>query len=65
MQAVADEITAAVGDVRASLEGDNAEEIREKINVLQKATMKIGEAMSGQSQQTPEAEQNSGEEKKE
>lgn len=67
MQAVADEITAAVADVRSSLEGENPEDIKEKINNLQKATMKIGEAMQGQNQQTPpESEQQStGEEKKE
>ena len=50
-----------------SLEGENPEDIKEKISNLQKATMKIGEAMQGQSQQTPpESEQQStGEEKKE
>lgn len=65
VQAVADEISAAIGDVRSVLEGENAEEIREKVGVLQKATMKIGEAMQGQSQQTSETDQNASEEKKE
>lgn len=53
MQAVADEITKAVADVRGALDGGNAEDIRTKISDLQKATMKIGEAMAkeGQSQQ--------------
>ena len=69
VQAVADEITAAVADVRSSLEGENPEDIKEKVSNLQKATMKIGEAMQGQSQQqTPpesEQQQGTGEEKKE
>ena len=68
VQAVADDITAAVAEVRSSLEGENPEDIKEKVNNLQKATMKIGEVMQGQNQQQspPESEQQStGEEKKE
>ncbi len=56
-----------MADVRSALEGENPEDIKEKVSNLQKATMKIGEAMQGSNQQTPpESEQQStGEEKKE
>lgn len=57
-----------MADVRSSLEGENPEDIKEKVSALQKATMKIGEAMQSSSQQTqanPEPEQGAQEEKKE
>ena len=51
-----------MADVRTALDGENPEDIREKISALQKATMKIGEAMQGSSQQAaPESEQQSSE----
>lgn len=68
LQAVADEITAAVADVRTALDGEDPNAIKEKISDLQKATMKIGEAMQGSNEQqaAPESEQQTaGEEKKE
>lgn len=64
IQAVADDITKAVADLRGVLDGDSAEEIRSKVSDLQKATMKIGEAIAkeGQSQKAEDkAEDKAGE----
>ncbi|KAK9842294.1 hypothetical protein WJX81_004981 [Elliptochloris bilobata] len=44
--AVVDEINAAIADVRASLESGSAEEMRSKVDTLQKVLMKIGESMA-------------------
>ena len=38
-------VTAAIDDLKAALEGDNAEEIQTKTNTLSQAAMKLGEAM--------------------
>jgi len=38
-------VTAAVDDLKTSLEGDNVEEIQTKTNTLSQAAMKLGEAM--------------------
>lgn len=56
-----------MADVRASLDGGNAEEIRAKIADLTKATMKIGEAMAKEGQQAQQGSSSTegSEEKKE
>lgn len=46
-QEVSDTINSAIGDLRAAMEGDNAEDIKAKITALQQAAMKIGESLSG------------------
>ncbi|GLT98052.1 hypothetical protein SLE2022_155780 [Rubroshorea leprosula] len=66
---VVKDIENAVADLRKSLEGDNVDEIKSKIDAANKAVSKIGEHMTGQSgggsasggaqgggDQTPEAE---------
>ncbi len=49
--AVVDDINAAISSLRSALESDNAEEIRAKVDALQKVLMKIGESLSGQAGQ--------------
>lgn len=64
-QAVADEITAAVADTRSALEGEDPNLIKDKVNALQQATMKIGQAMQNSGEQSPpEAEESTAGEKK-
>ena len=46
-QDVVDTINAAIVDLRASMETDNAEDIKTKTSALQQAAMKIGESLSG------------------
>jgi len=53
LQAVADDITNAVAELRKSLEGENADDIRSKIEALNSSTMKIGEAMKTSSSEAP------------
>jgi chaperone protein DnaK len=48
-QDVVDAINGAIADLKSSMEGDNAEDIRAKTTALQQAAMKIGESLSGQS----------------
>ena len=48
-QGVADGINAAVSELRAAMEGDDAEDIKAKSAALQAAMMKIGEALAGKS----------------
>jgi molecular chaperone DnaK len=48
-QATIDEITAAVKELRNCMDAEDADKMREKIEALQKATMKIGEAIQRQS----------------
>jgi len=55
---VAEGITKAVGDVRGAMEGENLGDLKEKIEALQKATMKIGEALNAQA---PSGEESKGE----
>ena len=45
-QDVKDQITAAQADLRAAVEAENLEQVREKINDLQQAVMKIGESLN-------------------
>jgi molecular chaperone DnaK len=45
-----DAVEAATADLRTALEGEDAEEISSKTQVLAQAAMKIGEAMYAQSQ---------------
>ena len=47
---VVDAINTEVGNVRSVLESGSAEEIKSKVSDLQKALMKIGEHLAGQSQ---------------
>ncbi len=49
----------AMQDLKAALEGDNAEDIKAKTDALQKASMKIGEAMYRASQEEDSAESES------
>ena len=46
-QDVVDTINTAIVDLRASMETDNAEDIKAKTSALQQAAMKIGESLSG------------------
>ena len=41
-----DAIKAAQADLRTAVESENLEQVREKINELQQAVMKIGEALN-------------------
>ena len=63
-QNVADAINTEIGNVRAALESENAEDIRSKMSELTKAVMKIGESMNpGQDQQQqPPSDQQPGSE---
>jgi L1 cell adhesion molecule like protein len=45
-QDVKDAITNAQADVRSAAEGEDAEKLRDAINTLQQAVMKIGEALN-------------------
>jgi molecular chaperone DnaK len=45
---VKNEVTSALGDLKAVKDGDNLENINEKIEALNKVAMKIGESMYGQ-----------------
>lgn len=47
-QDVVDSISGAIADLKASMEADNAEDIKAKTTALQQAAMKIGESLSGQ-----------------
>ena len=47
-QDVVDSINGAIADLKASMEADNAEDIKAKTTALQQAAMKIGESLSGQ-----------------
>lgn len=44
--ALVDEINTAIADVRGSLESADAEELRSKVDALQKSLVKIGEHMA-------------------
>ena len=44
---VVDAINAEISNLRSSLESGSAEEIRSKVDSLQKALMEIGKSMSG------------------
>ena len=44
--ALVDEINTAIADVRGSLESAEAEELRSKVDALQKSLVKIGEHMA-------------------
>ena len=46
-QNVVDAINAAMGELKTSMESDNAEDIKAKTTALQQAAMKIGESLSG------------------
>lgn len=46
-QDVVDTINTSIVDLRASMETDNAEDIKAKTSALQQAAMKIGESLSG------------------
>lgn len=59
-QAVADAINKELGELRGLLEGGSAEAIKAKIGDLQKALMKIGESLAGQSGQQPGGDASSG-----
>ncbi|KAK9840256.1 hypothetical protein WJX74_006294 [Apatococcus lobatus] len=62
-QTVADAINTEIGNVRAALEGENAEDVRSKMSELTKAVMKIGESMApGQDQQQPPSPEQPGSE---
>lgn len=62
-QNVQDAITTEIGNVRAALEGEDADEIRSKMSELTKAVMQIGESMApGQDQQQPPSDQQPGSE---
>lgn len=48
-QAVIDEINKALQETREAAEGDDAEVLKQKVQALSQATMKIGETLAGQS----------------
>ena len=48
-QDVVDSINAAIVELRAAMETDNAEDIKAKTSALQQAAMKIGESLAGKS----------------
>jgi len=50
-QEVVDNINSAIVDLRASMETDNAEDIKTKTSALQEASMKIGESLNAGSSQ--------------
>ena len=46
-QATQDEINAAIADLRAGMESAGSQELKDKVQALQKATMKIGSELAG------------------
>ena len=70
-----DGIKEAQGNLRSAIEAEDLEQVREKINELQQAVMKIGEAINkgaagggdeqpAAEEEEPKKEEESGEEKK-